>query len=74
MKFTLNNELKKKSIERVIHEFESELIVRLTILNIDLDDFDADNFIPDENSTAQKDIFEIINKIKKHTEQLNSLN
>jgi hypothetical protein len=64
MKFNLSLEQKKQAYENVKTEFEKALILRLSILEIDPEEFDENAFIPDENSTAQKDIYDIISKIK----------
>lgn len=64
MQFSLSSEEKKQAYQLVKAEFEKALILRLSILEIDPEEFDEDNFIPAENSTAQKDIYDIISKIK----------
>ena len=45
--------------------FTKSLILRLSILGINPEEFDEENFTPAENSTAQSDISDIINKIKE---------
>jgi hypothetical protein len=37
----------------------------LSILGIDPLEFDEENFTPAENSTAQNDIYDILNRIKE---------
>lgn len=64
MKFSLSSEQKKEAYQLVKTELEKALILRLSILEIDLEEFDEDSFIPAENSTAEKDIYDIICKIK----------
>jgi hypothetical protein len=64
MKFNLSLQQKKQAYENVKTEFEKALILRLSMLDIDPEEFDENSFIPDENSTAQKDIYDIICKIK----------
>ena len=65
MRFSLSSEQKKEAYQLVKAELEKALILRLSILNIDLEEFDEDSFIPAENSTAEKDIYDIIYKIKE---------
>jgi hypothetical protein len=65
MKFNLSSEEKKEAYQSVKNELEKTLILRLSILGIDPEEFDEENFIPAENSTAQNDISDIINKIKE---------
>jgi hypothetical protein len=64
MQFSLSSEEKKEAYESVKAELEKALILRLSILEIDPENFDEDSFVPAENSTAQKDIYNIICKIK----------
>jgi hypothetical protein len=73
MRFSLSSEQKKEAYESVKAEFEKALILRLSILEIDPEEFDEDNFIPAENSTAQKDIYDIICKIKDIDNKISSL-
>jgi len=65
MKFNLSSEEKKEAYQSVKNELEKTLILRLSILGIDPEQFDEENFIPAKNSTAQNDISDIINKIKE---------
>jgi hypothetical protein len=64
MRFSLSSEEKKQAYQLVKAELEKALILRLSILDIDPESFDEYNFIPAENSTAEKDIYDIISKIK----------
>jgi hypothetical protein len=64
MKFNLSLEQKKEVYEVVKNELEKALILRLSVLGIDPDEFDEDSFTPAENSTAENDIYDIICKIK----------
>jgi hypothetical protein len=64
MRFSLSSEQKKEAYQLVKAELEKALILRLSILEIDPEEFDEDSFIPAENSTAEKDIYDIIYKIK----------
>jgi hypothetical protein len=73
MRFSLSSEEKKQAYQLVKAEFEKSLILRLSILEIDPEEFDEDNFIPAENSTAQKDIYDIICKIKDIDNKISSL-
>ena len=65
MKFNLSSEEIKEAYSLVKSELEKSLILRLSILGINPEEFDEENFIPVENSTAQSDISDIINKIKE---------
>jgi hypothetical protein len=73
MKFSLSSEQKKEAYQLVKTELEKGLILRLSILGIDLEQFDEDSFIPAENSTAEKDIYDIIYKIKDIDNKISSL-
>lgn len=73
MKFNITGEKKKEAYEHVIFQLEKELLLRLFVLNIDPDDFDETNFQPKEDSTAEKDIYNLILKIKDIKEKINSL-
>jgi hypothetical protein len=65
MKFNLSSEEIKEAYSLVKSELEKSLILRLSILGINPEEFDEENFTPAENSTAQSDISDIINKIKE---------
>lgn len=73
MKFNLSSEEKKQSYQLVKIELEKALILRLSILNIDPEEFDEESFIPAENSTSQNDIYDIICKIKDIDNKISSL-
>ena len=73
MQFSLSSEEKKQAYQSVKAELEKALILRLSILNIDPEGFDEENFTPAENSTAQKDIYDIICKIKDIDIKISSL-
>jgi hypothetical protein len=73
MQFSLSSEEKKEAYESVKIELEKALILRLTILEIDPEEFDEESFIPAENSTAQNDIYDIICKIKDIDNKISSL-
>jgi hypothetical protein len=73
MQFNLSSEEKKEAYESVKTELEKALILRLSILGIDPEEFDEDSFTPAENSTAQKDIYDIIYKIKDIDNKISSL-
>lgn len=76
MQFSLTKDQKLKAYNEALLDLENGLILRLGVLGFDVDEFDEDNFVPDENSTAQQDIFMIIvriKKIKQKIEELNSL-
>ena len=64
MKFNLSLEEKHQAYQTVKTELEKYLIVRLSVLGIDPEEFDEDAFVPAENSTAENDIYDIICKIK----------
>jgi hypothetical protein len=42
-------------------------------LGIDIDSFNEDTFFPEEDSTAQKDIYNIIDRIKKIKEKIKEI-
>jgi hypothetical protein len=73
MKFNLSSEEKKQSYQLVKIELEKTLILRLSILNIDPEEFDEESFVPAENSTAQNDIYDILCKIKDIDIKISSL-
>ncbi len=73
MKFNLSLEEKQQAYQTVKTELEKYLIVRLSVLGIDPEEFDEDSFIPAENSTAEKDIYDIICKIKDIDSKISSL-
>lgn len=74
MDFILNKEEKIKAIDFAIKEFEKQLIVRLTLAEIDFDTFDSETFEPKENSSLDQSIFEIIKKISFLKEKKASIN
>ena len=74
MKFNLSLEEKKEAYETAKNELEKALILRLSVLGIDAEEFDEDSFIPAENITAQKDIYDIICKIKDIDNKISLLN
>lgn len=65
MKFSLSKEEKIKVYNDVRIELQKNLIVRLNILGIDPDTFDEHSFFPDENSSAQKSVYNLIQQIKE---------
>lgn len=73
MQFNLSSEEKKEAYQSVKAELEKALILRLSILGIDPEEFDEESFTPVENSTAQKDIYDIICKIKDIDSKISSL-
>ena len=76
MQFSLNKEQKLKAYNEALKDLENGLILRLGVLGMDPDAFDEESFTPVEDSTAQKDIFDIIgriNKIKDKIQEINSL-
>lgn len=73
MQFNLSSEEKKEAYQSVKAELEKALILRLSILGIDPEEFDEESFTPVENSTAQKDIYDIICKIKDIDNKISSL-
>jgi len=73
MKFNITDEKKKEAFQYVIFELEKELMLRLYVLNINPEDFDEDTFQPREDSTAEKDLYNLIIKIKDITEKMNSI-
>jgi hypothetical protein len=73
MRFSLSSEEKKQAYQLVKTELEKALILRLSILGIDPEGFDEGSFIPAENSTAEKDIYDIICKVKDIDSKISSL-
>jgi hypothetical protein len=73
MKFQLSSEQKKEAYNSVKFELEKSLILRLSILGIDEEEFDEESFIPSPNSTSEKDVFDIIAKIKKINDKISKL-
>lgn len=73
MKFQMSTEQKKEAYATVKIELEKSLILRLTVLGIDAENFDENTFIPAENSTAEKDIYAIIQKIKEIDQKISIL-
>lgn len=73
MKINLSNEQKLKVYNQAALDLENLLLLRLTILGIDIDSFNEDLFFPEEDSTAQKDIYNIIDRIKKIKEKIKEI-
>ena len=73
MKFNLSSEEKKEAYQSVKNELEKTLILRLSILGIDPEEFDEENFTPAENSTAQSDISDILNRIKEIDNKISNI-
>ena len=74
MKINLSNEQKLKVYNQAVLDLENLLLLRLTVLGIDIDSFNEDTFFPEEHSTAQKDISNIIDRIKKIKEKIKEIN
>jgi hypothetical protein len=45
----------------------------LSILGIDPEQFDEESFTPAENSTAQNDIYDILNRIKEIDNKISNI-
>jgi hypothetical protein len=73
LKINLSNEQKLKVYNQAALDLENLLLLRLTILGIDIDSFNEDTFFPEEDSTAQKDIYNIIDRIKKIKEKIKEI-
>lgn len=73
MKINLSNEQKLKVYNQAALDLENLLLLRLTVLGIDIDSFNEDTFFPEEDSTAQKDIYNIIDRIKKIKEKIKEI-
>jgi hypothetical protein len=73
LKINLSNEQKLKVYNQAALDLENLLLLRLTILGIDIDSFNEDLFFPEEDSTAQKDIYNIIDRIKKIKEKIKEI-
>ena len=74
MQFSLNKEQKLKAYNEALKDLENGLILRLGVLGVDPDVFDEESFIPEENSTAQQDIFNIITRINLVKEKIQNIN
>jgi hypothetical protein len=66
MEFLLNNKEKIEAINVSIKEFEKSLILRLSAIDIDFEDFNADQFRSeaDPEKGSHAGIIEILNKIE----------
>jgi hypothetical protein len=66
MEFLLNNKEKIEAINVSIKEFEKSLILRLAAIDLDFEDFDADQFRSeaDPEKGSHAGIIEILNKIE----------
>lgn len=73
MLFKLTPEQKKEAYNSVRSELEKSLILRLSVLGIDPEEFDEESFSPSEDSTAENDIYDIIKKIKEIDEKISKL-
>jgi hypothetical protein len=73
LKINLSNEQKLKVYNQAALDLENLLLLRLTVLGIDIDSFNEDTFFPEEDSTAQKDIYNIIDRIKKIKEKIKEI-
>lgn len=73
MQFSLNAEQKLKAYNEALRDLENGLILRLEVLGIDSDQFDEESFIPLESSTAQQDIYLILDRIKKIKQKISEL-
>ena len=73
MKFSISKEAKTEILLKARQDLESALLLRLSILGVDPDDFDENNFTPNEDSTLEKDIKNTIDKIKALDIRLDSL-
>jgi hypothetical protein len=73
MRFNLSLEQKREAYQLVRAELEKTLILRLSILGIEPEGFDEDSFTPDESSTAQNDIYDIICNLKDIDSKISSL-
>jgi hypothetical protein len=66
MEFLLNNKEKIEAIDITIKEFEKDLIMRLSAIDIDFDVFNADSFRSEADSQkgSHLGIIQILDKIK----------
>lgn len=66
MEFLLNNKEKIEAINVSIKEFEKSLILRLSAIDVDFENFDADQFRSeaDLEKGSHAGIIEILNKIE----------
>jgi len=65
MEFSLSLEEKIVLYKQIKKSFEKDLIHRLSAIGLDAEEFDLDNFIPEEDKMAQFYIKELILKLKK---------
>lgn len=73
MKFTLSKEEKIKVYNDVRVELQKNIIVRLNLLNYDIDTFDEDSFVPNENSAAQINLYNLIQKLKDTNQKIEQI-
>lgn len=74
MQFQLSSEQKIEAYNLVKSELEKSLILRLSILQIDPEEFDEESFLPsDPDNFAENDIFNIINRIKEINNKISQL-
>jgi hypothetical protein len=74
LKINLSNEQKLKVYNEAIRDLENLLLLRLTVLGIDIDSFNEDTFTPRDDSTAENDIYKIILRIKTIQEKISTIN
>jgi len=73
LKFTLSKEEKIKVYNDVRVELQKNIIVRLNLLNYDIDTFDEDSFVPNENSAAQINLYNLIQKLKDTNQKIEQI-
>ncbi len=73
MEFSLTLEEKLLTYKQTKKSFEKDLIQRLCAIGKDPENFDVDNFIPEEDKMSEFYIKELILKIKKVEEKIKEL-
>lgn len=73
MKFTLSKEEKIKVYNDVRIELQKNIILRLNILDYDVDTFDEDSFVPNEDSAAQISLYNLIQKLKETNQKIEQI-
>ena len=73
LKFTLSKEEKIKVYNDVRIELQKNIILRLNILDYDVDTFDEDSFVPNEDSAAQISLYNLIQKLKETNQKIEQI-
>ena len=73
MKFSLSNEEMKLAIENTVKDLEKNLILRLSAIGIDFEEFDPNSFIFNDESAAHDGIKKLIIRIENLKVKLENL-